>query len=110
MRFLGILRIALTALGRHRMRSALTMLGIVIGVGAVIALVSIGQGAQARIREQMESMGTNVMYVWPQDVRGSGGARGASGDQGSLAADDIMAIGTDVPVIQAVTPVVTSNG
>jgi putative ABC transport system permease protein len=92
------------------MRSALTMLGIIIGVGAVIALVSIGQGAQALIREQMAAMGTNVMYVWPQDNRGSAGARGASNEQGTLSAEDVFAIRNEVPVIAAATPIVTSNG
>jgi len=110
MRSLAILKIAFWALGRNKMRSALTMLGIIIGVGAVIALVSIGQGAQALIREQMAAMGTNVMYVWPQDNRGSGGARGASTEQGTLSVDDVFAIRTEVPVIAAATPIVTSNG
>jgi putative ABC transport system permease protein len=110
MRSLAILKIAFWALGRNKMRSALTMLGIIIGVGAVIALVSIGQGAQALIREQMASMGTNVMYVWPQDKRGTGGARGASNEQGTLSSDDVSAIRNEVPVIAAATPIVTSNG
>jgi putative ABC transport system permease protein len=110
MRSLAILKIAFWALGRNKMRSALTMLGIIIGVGAVIALVSIGQGAQALIREQMASMGTNVMYVWPQDNRGTGGARGASNEQGTLSSDDVSAIRNEVPVIAAATPIVTSNG
>jgi len=110
MRFAAILKIAFWALGRNKMRSALTMLGIIIGVGAVIALVSIGQGAQALIREQMAAMGTNVMYVWPQDVRGTGGARGASNEQGTLSDADVFAIRNEVPVIAAATPIVTSNG
>jgi putative ABC transport system permease protein len=109
-RSLAILKIAFWALGRNKMRSALTMLGIIIGVGAVIALVSIGQGAQALIREQMEAMGTNVMYVWPQDRRGSGGARGSSSDQGTLSVEDVFAIRNEVPVIAAATPIVNSDG
>jgi putative ABC transport system permease protein len=109
-RSLAILKIAFWALGRNKMRSALTMLGIIIGVGAVIALVSIGQGAQELIREQMAAMGTNVMYVWPQDTRRSGGARGSSSDQGSLSVDDVFAIRNEVPVIAAATPIVNSDG
>ncbi len=110
MKSIAILRIAFWALGRNKMRSLLTMLGIIIGVSAVIALVSIGQGAQALIEDQMEAMGTNVMYVWPQDTRGSGGARGNSADQGTLTAADINAIRNEVPVVAAATPIVNANG
>ncbi len=110
MKSIAILRIAFWALGRNKMRSLLTMLGIIIGVSAVIALVSIGQGAQALIEDQMEAMGTNVMYVWPQDTRGSGGARGNSDEQGTLTAADINAIRNEVPVVAAATPIVNANG
>ena len=110
MKSIAILRIAFWALGRNKMRSSLTMLGIIIGVSAVIALVSIGQGAQALIEDQLEAMGTNVMYVWPQDTRGSGGARGNSDEQGTLTAADIDAIRNEVPVVAAATPIVNANG
>ena len=110
MKSIAILRIAFWALGRNKMRSLLTMLGIIIGVSAVIALVSIGQGAQALIEDQLEAMGTNVMYVWPQDTRGSGGARGNSDEQGTLTAADINAIRDEVPVVAAATPIVNANG
>ncbi len=110
MKSIAILRIAFWALGRNKMRSSLTMLGIIIGVSAVIALVSIGQGAQALIEDQLEAMGTNVMYVWPQDTRGSGGARGNSDEQGTLTAADINAIRDEVPVVAAATPIVNANG
>ena len=75
MRGMAILRIAFWALGRNKMRSALTMLGIIIGVSAVIAMVSIGQGAQAMVQDQMEAMGSNIMYVYPSGRRRFGGAR-----------------------------------
>ncbi len=110
MKSIAILRIAFWALGRNKMRSLLTMLGIIIGVSAVIALVSIGQGAQALIEDQLEAMGTNVMYVWPQDTRGSGGARGNSDEQGTLTAADINAIRNEVPVVAAASPIVNANG
>jgi putative ABC transport system permease protein len=58
-----IVRVALEALGRNKMRSILTMLGIIIGVGAVIAMVSIGQGAQYTISQQIASAGSNMLYV-----------------------------------------------
>ena len=60
---LTIIRVALKALGLNKMRSILTMLGIIIGVGAVIAMVSIGQGAQATIAQQIASAGSNMLYV-----------------------------------------------
>jgi putative ABC transport system permease protein len=110
MKSLAILRIAFWALGRNKMRSALTMLGIIIGVSAVIALVSIGTGAQALIQDQMEGMGTNVMYIFPQDTRGSGGARGNSDEQGTLTAADVDAIRNEVPVVAAASPVVSASG
>jgi len=63
MNFLMTLRIAFKALGRNKMRSSLTMLGIIIGVGAVIAMIAIGSGAKARIQEQIASMGSNLLIV-----------------------------------------------
>jgi putative ABC transport system permease protein len=109
MKSLAILRIAFKALGRNKMRSSLTMLGIIIGVAAVIALVSIGQGAQNMIQQQMESMGTNVLYVYPQDRSGSG-ARGGSEEEGTLTVEDVEAIRTEIPVVAAATPIVSANG
>ena len=110
MKSLAILRIAFWALGRNKMRSALTMLGIIIGVSAVIALVSIGQGAQSMIQQQLESMGTNVLMVWPEDTRGSGGARRSSDDEGTLTAEDVIAIRNEVPLVTAASPIVNANG
>ena len=71
-------RIAFRALARNKMRSALTMLGIIIGVAAVIAMVSIGQGAQASVQEQIASVGTNLLFVGAgsQNV---GGVRSGTG-------------------------------
>ena len=63
MSLLMIIRIALRALTRNKMRSVLTMLGIIIGVAAVIAMVSIGQGAQASVQEQIANVGTNLLFV-----------------------------------------------
>jgi len=63
MNFLHVLKEAWTSIAANRMRSFLTILGIIIGVGAVIALLAIGQGAQASIAGQIESIGTNVLYV-----------------------------------------------
>ena len=71
-------KVALSALSRNKMRAALTMLGIIIGVAAVIAMVSIGQGAQATIQDQISSVGTNILYVWPAG-RNIGGAKTGAG-------------------------------
>ncbi len=75
---LTIVRVALQALGRNKMRSILTMLGIIIGVGAVIAMVSIGQGAQFTISQQIASAGSNMLYVWPGSFN-QGGFRSGAG-------------------------------
>ena len=66
------LRIALKALNRNKIRSILTMLGIIIGVGAVIAMVSLGKGAQRQIQEEIASMGTNNLMVWTGTTRNWG--------------------------------------
>ena len=109
MRGLAILKISFWALGRNKMRSALTMLGIIIGVSAVIAMVSIGEGANSMVQDQMEAMGTNIMYVYPSGRRGMGGVRGA--DQGSqLTVADVEAIENEVPVISGATPIVRASG
>jgi len=63
MNLLMIIRVAFRALQRNKMRAALTMLGIIIGVSAVVAMVSIGQGAQAAVQAQIDSIGTNLLFV-----------------------------------------------
>ena len=63
MDLLNIIRVAFRALQRNKMRAALTMLGIIIGVSAVVAMVSIGQGAQATVQAQIDSIGTNLLFV-----------------------------------------------
>ena len=109
MRGLAILKISFWALGRNKMRSALTMLGIIIGVSAVIAMVSIGEGANSMVQDQMEAMGTNIMYVYPSGRRGMGGVRGA--DRGSqLTVADVEAIENEIPVIAGATPIVRASG
>src|SRR2546422_435038 len=80
MRFVEILRIAFDALLLNKMRSLLTMLGIIIGVGAVIAMVAIGQGAQTSVEAQISSLGTNVLMVYPgSTTRGGVMAGGGTG-------------------------------
>src|SRR2546426_12443721 len=72
MDLLAIIRIAMRALARNKLRSALTMLGIIIGVGAVIAMVSVGQGAQEQAQQQIAAMGSNMLFVQSGTVNRGG--------------------------------------
>ncbi|MBI4791124.1 MAG: ABC transporter permease [Chloroflexi bacterium] len=102
------IRIALRSLGANRMRSGLTMLGIVIGVMSVIAMLSIGQGAQAAITSQITSIGTNLLYIRPGSTS-SGGVRAAEGSAATLTLEDGEAL-RDLANIVAVAPQVDSFG
>jgi putative ABC transport system permease protein len=90
------IRIALRALRVNKLRSGLTMLGIVIGVGAVIAMVAVGSGASQRIQEQMASIGSNLLMVLPGTAT-SGGMRMGMGSTMTLTEEDARAIATEVP-------------
>jgi len=96
-------RIALRALRVNKMRSALTMLGIIIGVGAVIAMLAVGTGASRQIAEQISSMGSNLLIVMPGSVT-SGGLRMGFGSQSTLTLDDADAILRECPAVQDVAP------
>jgi len=91
MTILESFRIALRNLGANKLRSGLTMLGVIIGVGAVIALVSIGRGAQEAITAQIQSVGTNLLYVRP-GAANQGGVRGQEGSAGTLTLEDAAAL------------------
>ncbi len=103
--WLMTLRIALRALGRNKLRSFLTMLGIIIGVGAVIAMVAIGEGAKALVRAQIASLGTNLLVILPGTVT-LGGARTGAGGVPTLVDSDAKAIMEEVPLISRASPVV----
>lgn len=105
-----IIRVAFRALVRNKMRAALTMLGIIIGVGAVIAMVSIGQGAQASVQAQIEGIGTNLLFV-SAGAQNVGGVRSGTGDSGtnSLTIEDLEAIKREIPSVAMVTPNVNSR-
>jgi len=105
MKFLASMRIALRALRVNRMRSALTMLGIIIGVAAVIAMVAVGSGATARIQEQIESIGSNLIMVLPGSVTTSG-MRLGSGAGVTLTEDDGKAIVAECPAVSLAVPTV----
>jgi putative ABC transport system permease protein len=100
---LQALRIALRSLRVNKLRTALTMLGIMIGVAAVIAMVSVGTGAQARVAEQIQSLGSNLIIV----LSGSSNAAGVRLGQGSqltITEDDATAIAREVPAVQVAAP------
>ena len=103
MRFASIIKVALRALRRNTMRSILTALGIIIGVGAVIAMVSIGNGAKAQVEAQVASLGQNVVSVFSGSVS-SGGSRGGWGSAPTLTVEDAEAIDREVPDIIGVSP------
>jgi putative ABC transport system permease protein len=92
-------RVALRALARNKLRSFLTTLGIVIGVGAVIAMVAIGDGAKARVEQAFASMGSNMLVILP-GTSTAGGAMGGFGSQPTLTWDDLKAISTEVPTVR----------
>ncbi|MGH7773694.1 MAG: ABC transporter permease [Candidatus Binatia bacterium] len=97
------LRIALRALGRNKLRSFLTMLGIIIGVSAVIAMVAIGEGAKALVRAQIASLGTNVMVILP-GARTAGGVWTGAGGVRTLLDSDAKAIMEQVPAVPFASP------
>jgi putative ABC transport system permease protein len=105
MKLLASIRIALRALRVNRMRSVLTMLGIIIGVGAVIAMVAVGSGATARIQEQIQSIGSNLIMVLPGSITTSG-MRLGSGAGVTLTEDDAKAIVAECPAVSVVAPFV----
>jgi putative ABC transport system permease protein len=99
------LRIALRAIRRNSVRSALTMLGVIIGVASVIAMIALGSGARSVIDEQIQSQGTNVIYVnsgsWG---RGGGSVRGGAGSVTTLTIEDARAIAAEVPSVARLSP------
>jgi putative ABC transport system permease protein len=91
-----LLRVALRALAINKLRSALTMLGIVIGVGAVIVMVAVGAGAQQRVEEQIRALGSNLLLVMPGATT-AGGVRLGFGSSSTLTEDDVAAINREIP-------------
>jgi putative ABC transport system permease protein len=97
------IRIALRALRVNKLRSALTMLGIIIGVGAVIAMVAVGAGASARVAEQINSLGSNLIIVLSGSVT-AGGVRIGQGSQLTITEDDSASIPREIPAVQVSAP------
>jgi putative ABC transport system permease protein len=104
--FKEVLRVALAALRNHRLRSALTMLGIIIGVAAMITMVALGQGAQKSVQGRIESLGPDLLTAYPgQTFRG----HVASDQRVSLTMDDALALASDARFLRAVVPELTRN-
>jgi putative ABC transport system permease protein len=108
MNIYSIVRIALRALAKNKMRACLTMLGIVIGVSAVILLVSICQSAGKLVEDEVEKFGTNMVTVMPGSQK-EGGVRGRAGGAATLCAADADAIAAECPAVLAATPVVFAH-
>jgi putative ABC transport system permease protein len=102
MRIIAIIRIALRALRRNKLRTFLTMLGMIIGVAAVITMVSIGNGAKAQVEAQIASLGQNVLSVYPGSTT-SGGARGGWGSASTLTPEEADLIAKEVPGVVGVS-------
>jgi putative ABC transport system permease protein len=104
-----VFRVALRALLRNKMRSFLTMLGVIIGVAAVIAMVAIGEGAKARVEAAFAAMGTNLLILMPGSTS-SGGVQGGFGSQPTLTWEDLRAIQREVSSVKAASPQLRMNG
>ena len=105
----NLLKVALNALKRNKMRSFLTMLGIIIGVASVITMLAIGQGSKKSIQDQISSMGSNMLFVMPSSMRMGGVQQGSSSSQ-QLTMNDVTAIKTECDAVIAVSPEVRSSG
>ena len=108
MRLLSTFKIAIRALRRNKLRSALTALGIIIGVGAVIAMVSIGNGAKAQVEAQIAGLGENIILIFSGSTTVSG-IRTGLGGAGTLKIEDAQAIRREIPAVTLVSEEVVSN-
>jgi putative ABC transport system permease protein len=108
LRISDIIEEAFIAISTNKVRSSLTVLGIVIGIASVIALTAVGQGSQASITASIESAGANLLTVSPGAQRGTGMVRGASGSAQTLTPDDAEAIG-QLSNVKAIAPQVTGR-
>jgi len=105
----NLFKVAMNALKRNKLRSFLTMLGIIIGVASVITMLAIGQGSKKSIQDQIASMGSNMLFVMPGSFRSGGVQQGNSTSQ-RLTITDANSIKTDCDAIVAVSPEVRSSG
>jgi putative ABC transport system permease protein len=109
MKIINILRSAFRALYRNKMRSFLTMLGIIIGVAAVITMLAIGQGAEFSVQQQISALGTNVLIIFPGSQQTSG-LRVGAGSMTTLTEEDALAVEKECPAIAYVSPITNAGG
>ncbi len=109
MRYFAIIKIAFRALRRNKLRTVLTMLGIIIGVGAVIAMVALGRGAKAQVQARIAALGQNTLMVFSGSVN-RGGVYSGFGGAGTLTVEDAQAIEKEIPGVSAVSPEVRTGG
>src|SRR5436189_5925232 len=109
MRFFAIIKIAFRALRRNKMRTVLTMLGIIIGVGAVIAMVALGRGAKEQVQARIAALGQNVIMVFSGSIN-RGGVYSGYGGAGTLTVEDALAIEKEGPGGAAVSPEAAFSG
>jgi len=108
MNFLALLRVCFQALSRNKMRTALTMLGVIIGVAAVVSMVGITTGARSSVRTQISSLGDNVLLIFSGSTSRVG-ARTAWGSRNNLTIEDVEAIRTQCPSVRAVSPAIRQS-
>ncbi len=109
MRLLNLFKIATSAIKRNKFRSFLTMLGIVIGVGSVITMLAIGQGSNQSIKDNISSMGTNLIFVMPSSMQSGGVSQGRESSQ-TLTEKDLTYLKNNATLIDAVSPEISSSG
>jgi putative ABC transport system permease protein len=109
MNFSNLFRIAFRALTRNKLRAFLTMLGIIIGVGSVIAMLAIGEGSKMKIRNTMSSMGTNMVMIMPNFQRRGGVSLGTSSSM-ALKYSDVVALRNEATTLAAISPEIRASG
>ena len=109
MDFVSTIQIALRVLARNKTRSVLTMLGIIIGIGSVLAMIGIGQGADQALQKQIASLGSNMLFV-SSGSSSFGGLRFGSGSTKTLVESDIAAIVKECPAVVAAAPATQTSG
>ena len=109
MKIKNLFKAAFISIAKNKMRSLLTMLGIIIGVGAVMVMVAIGQGAQSQIESQINSLGTNLIIIYPGNANASGVSQGA-GTLSRLTLDDVSFIQKNAYNITGVSPIIRTGG
>ncbi len=109
MRLMAIVKVAFRALRRNKLRTVLTMLGIIIGVGAVITMVALGRGAKAQVQARIAALGQNVILIFSGSIN-RGGVFTGFGGAGTLTVEDALAIEKEVPGVAAVSPEVRTGG